>query len=497
MKFVTKLVPPIIGVVAGPWLVFGPAVWNGQTPIPPVWAAIGAVTLLASLLALTHTILAGVVRPSTALAGAADRLRAGDFETSVPDLTRTKELHDLAVALETLRAALSDNSQRLAAEQAAAQRAAAERKAAGDAESRGYVEAHQFFMTSFTAGLEQLSAGDLSHRLINPFSADYEKLRHCYNSAVDKLRGAFVDMIGHIDGLTSRTSEISTAADALSQRTEQQAASLEETSAALEEITTTVYKTSEGAQHAARVVSEVRTDAEKSSDVVNRAISAMGRIENSSREIGQIIGVIDEIAFQTNLLALNAGVEAARAGDAGRGFAVVASEVRALAQRSAEAAREIKNLISTSSAQVEEGVALVAQTGTSLDRIVGQVAEANKVVADIASGAHEQATGLREVNTAVAQMDQFTQQNAAMVEETTAASHGLRHDIEQLTKSIAIFDLGAERGAEDKRTRRGFEAREPKPSSARPQRRGFSVPRGSSAALKEQAASIEQNWEEF
>ncbi len=498
MKFVTKLIAPLIGVAAGPWLFFGPAIWDGQIAVQPLWMAIGAVALLASLGTCFYLAATGVSRPAETLAAAADRLAAGDFETPAPELTKTKELHALAAAVERLRATLNDNARRLGAEHAAEQKAAAERKIAGDAEAKGYIEAHQFFMTSFSAGLEQLSAGNLGHRLSQPFSADYEKLRHCYNAALDKLRSAFGDMIGHIDGLTSRTGEISTAADALSQRTEQQAASLEQTSAALEQITTTVYKTAEGAQHAARVVSDVRTDAEKSSDIVHRAIGAMERIENSSREIGQIIGVIDEIAFQTNLLALNAGVEAARAGEAGRGFAVVASEVRALAQRSAEAAREIKNLISTSTSQVEEGVALVAQTGTSLNRIVGQVAEANKVVADIASGAHEQATGLREVNTAVAQMDQFTQQNAAMVEETTAASHGLRHDIEQLTNSISAFDLGRDNGVEETRTRRGSAAKETaRPSPARTQRKSVSVPRGSSAAPKEQIASLEQNWEEF
>ncbi|PWB82598.1 MAG: methyl-accepting chemotaxis protein [Methylocystaceae bacterium] len=496
MRFATKVIAPSIGVAAGPWLVVGSAMSDGQIAFHPLWTAAAALTSIASLFVLLYLAVTSVARPTKALVEAIDRLTAGDLKTQALDLTKTGELHALMVALERLRSTLNENAQRVAAQRAAEHKAAAERKAADDAEAQGYVEAHRTFMSSFTAALEKLSAGDLSHRLNSPFSSDYEKLRHCYNQTADKLRDALNGMIGHIDGLNSRTHEIATASDALSQRTEQQAASLEQTSAALEQITTTVYKTSEGAQQAARVVSDVRSDAETSSEIVRRAIEAMGRIENSSGEIGKIIGVIDEIAFQTNLLALNAGVEAARAGEAGRGFAVVASEVRALAQRSAEAAREIKNLISASTSQVEEGVALVVETGTSLDRIVEQVANANKVVADIANGAHEQATGLREVNTAVAQMDQFTQQNAAMVEETTAASHGLRQDIEQLTRSISTFDLGPEGGVEELKPRRGLGSRERPKSSARPQLKQLAQ-RGSSAAPKEQVAPVDQNWEEF
>jgi methyl-accepting chemotaxis protein len=197
-----------------------------------------------------------------------------------------------------------------------------------------------------------------------------------------------------------------------------------------------VRKTAEGATHARHVVSTAKSDAEKGGGVVRQAISAMSGIEQSSRQIGQIIGVIDEIAFQTNLLALNAGVEAARAGDAGRGFAVVASEVRALAQRSAEAAKEIKSLISTSRSQVEQGVDLVAETGKALERIFAQVAEIDAIVSEIATSAQDQASGLQEVNTDVNQMDQVTQQNAAMVEESTAASHTLSLETEELTLLI-------------------------------------------------------------
>jgi methyl-accepting chemotaxis protein len=241
----------------------------------------------------------------------------------------------------------------------------------------------------------------------------------------------------------------------LSKRTEQQAASLEQTAAALDQITATVKKTADGAIQARSAVATAKADAENSGVVVGQAVTAMGEIEQSSRKISSIIGVIDEIAFQTNLLALNAGVEAARAGDAGRGFAVVASEVRALAQRSAEAAKEIKALISASNTQVAAGVGLVGETGKALTRIVTQIAEINGVVTDIAASAQEQATGLNEVNTAVNQMDQVTQQNAAMVEESTAASFALAQEAEDLTRMMSQFKVGVQAigGARASKTR--------------------------------------------
>src|SRR5690606_31894959 len=219
------------------------------------------------------------------------------------------------------------------------------------------------------------------------------------------------------------------------------AASLEETAAALDEITATVNRTADGARQASRVVQTARNEAEASGAVVSDAVAAMTAIEQSSNQIGAIIGVIDEIAFQTNLLALNAGVEAARAGDAGRGFAVVASEVRALAQRSADAAKEIKTLITASGRQVEQGVALVGQTGQALGRIVAEVAEIDGLMSEISASAQEQATGLQQVNTAVNQMDQVTQQNAAMVEESTAASHSLAQEADVLAASVARFKV--------------------------------------------------------
>ena len=267
------------------------------------------------------------------------------------------------------------------------------------------------------AGLAHLADNDLEHRIDKAFNPTFEKLRLDFNLSLEKLQEAMIKVSECTDAIQMGTQEISTASDDLSRRTEQQAASLEETAAALDEITSTVKKSADGAAHARQVVVSADDDAKKSAIVVREAVDAMGAIAKSAQQISQIIGVIDEIAFQTNLLALNAGVEAARAGDAGRGFAVVASEVRALAQRSAEAAKEIKSLILASTSQVDQGVKLVAETGKSLERIMAQVGEINAVVTEIASGATEQATGLTQVNSAVTQMDQVTQQNAAMVEE--------------------------------------------------------------------------------
>ncbi|WP_158807371.1 PAS domain-containing methyl-accepting chemotaxis protein, partial [Beijerinckia sp. L45] len=300
-------------------------------------------------------------------------------------------------------------------------------------------------LTEIGVGLAQLANNNLAYRIDRSFIPAFEKLRVDYNMAHENLRTTMLQIAESTSAIQSGTQDISAAADDLSHRTEQQAASLEETAAALDEITATVKKSAHGANHARQVVATADEDAKKSTVVVRQAVDAMDAISKSAQQITQIIGVIDEIAFQTNLLALNAGVEAARAGDAGRGFAVVASEVRALAQRSAEAAKEIKGLISASSAQVEHGVKLVAETGKSLERIMSQVAEINGVVAEIAAGAKEQSGGLEEVNIAINQMDQVTQQNAAMVEESTAASHALSQETAQLSRLIGQFQVGGDK----------------------------------------------------
>jgi methyl-accepting chemotaxis protein len=384
---------------------------------------------------------AWVAAPMKGLSSVMDRLARGDFQTKVEGAERGDELGGMARAVQVFKDAGLEK-QRLEAE-AAALRGTTEQERLKNEEMRAKAAKEQAeVVTSIGTGLERLSAGDLTFQIGKAFAPEYEALRTNFNRAMTQLQATMKTVVGRTHGLRSGGAEITQASDDLSKRTEQQAASLEETAAALDQITATVKKTADGAVEARKVVAIAKEDAERSSSVVREAVSAMTRIEDSSRQIGQIIGVIDEIAFQTNLLALNAGVEAARAGDAGRGFAVVASEVRALAQRSAEAAKEIKSLISASNSQVSQGVELVGETGRALSRIAEQVAQINGVVSEIAASAQEQATGLHQVNAAVNQMDQVTQQNAAMVEEAAAAAHSLREETDGLSELIAQFRVG-------------------------------------------------------
>lgn len=338
--------------------------------------------------------------------------------------------------------------------------------------------------------LGRLADRDLMHRIGSTMPAAYAEIARDYDRAVEQLRTVVAGVADQAGAIAAQTGEISSSTDELSKRTEHQAASLEQTAAAVDQITATSKKAAEGASQAREVVSSAKCDAERAGVVVRKTVEAMGGIEKSAQQINQIIGVIDEIAFQTNLLALNAGVEAARAGDAGRGFAVVASEVRALAQRSADAAKEIKSLISASSQQVKEGVALVAQTGEALDRILTQVTDINRVVAEIASGAQEQATGLLQVNTAVNQMDQTTQQNAAMVEETTAASHVLAQEAKQLSDLIGKFQIGDAR-------RHIISAVEPAKVSQNAIRARPASGRNALAVAASKAMPTEASWEDF
>jgi len=340
-------------------------------------------------------------------------------------------------------------------------------------------------------GLGQLAEGDLLQRIEKPFIPSLDKLRMDFNAAVGRLEVAIGAVVRGAEVIRAATGEISGAADELAKRTEQQAASLEETSAAVEEITTGVKQTAKGAAEAHRIASRAKADAQSSGEVVSKAVAAMSRIEKSSADIGQITGAIDEIAFQTNLLALNAGVEAARAGEAGRGFAVVASEVRALAQRSAEAAKEIKVLISSSSAEVSAGVQLVTQAGHTLAQIVAQVSQINEVIAAISNSSTEQSASLQQVNVAVGQMDQDTQKNAAMVEETTAASHNLREEAEDLSNCVRIFQVGAARRVAGEHARVTTAPRTPRPASR-------TLARGVSSAVRKIAVEpADESWEEF
>jgi methyl-accepting chemotaxis protein len=340
---------------------------------------------------------------------------------------------------------------------------------------------------SLASALEGLAKGDLSHTLTNRFPPALERIRDDFNASLSHLRNAMRTVAGNADTIAASATEIRSASDDLARRTEQQAAAIEETAAALEEITQTVADSATRAREAGELVANTKSHAEKSGEVVRKAVTAMGEIEASSKEIGNIIGVIDDIAFQTNLLALNAGVEAARAGDAGKGFAVVAQEVRELAQRSANAAREIKTLISNSSAQVTNGVKLVDETGKALTEIVGQVNAINNNVAAIVEGAREQSVGLKEINNAVNQMDQNTQQNAAMVEESTAASHGLSREAEILRDLLAGFRFGQDSSS------RVQLARTDAPAVASPARKLMAQV----ARTNGNAALASNNWEEF
>lgn len=452
-----------------------------------IWitVAVGLMLVLAVLIILAIVKL--VARPIGGMTEVMRRLAGSDFQVTVPGLGRKDEIGAMAGAVEVFKDAGLEKL-RLASEMEASRAIAEEERRRNEAEREQAGLAQQRVVNEIAAGLEKLSAGNLQFRLNTPFSAEYEKLRTDFNTAMATLAETMGSIAVHTQAVRAGSGEITNASDDLSRRTEHQAASLEETAAALDKITETVRDTASGAKDARDVVTAAKRDAEHSGEVVRETVKAVSGIEESSSRISNIIGVIDEIAFQTNLLALNAGIEAARAGDAGRGFAVVATEVRALAQRSADAAKEIKALISTSGQQVETGVRLVGETGAALARIVEQVARLNDLVSSIAAAAQDQATGLAEVNIAVNQMDQVTQQNAAMVEETTAASHSLTGEAAELARLVGKFQIGQ---GEEPQAKRPILGKPPAPSA---KAQGSVVRLRSNTAL---ATSNSESWHEF
>ncbi|WP_309568092.1 methyl-accepting chemotaxis protein [Psychromarinibacter sediminicola] len=314
---------------------------------------------------------------------------------------------------------------------------------ASETERREAAAAQETVVETLRAELGRLAGGDMTARIDQAFAGDYEQLRRDFNTAAARLSEALSGVAANAEGIRGGAAEISSAADDMSARTERQAATLEETAAALDQLTASVKSAAEGAAEANRIVDAARNNAETSGAVVREAVNAMSEIAESSKQISRITEMIDDISYQTNLLALNAGVEAARAGEAGRGFAVVASEVRALAQRSSDAAQEINDLISASGQQVRHGVDLVGQAGDALTRIAEGVIEISRHVSEIADSSRKQSTGLAEINEAVGELDQVTQQNAAMFEEATAAGHGLTREAEMLARAMAQFRTGA------------------------------------------------------
>jgi methyl-accepting chemotaxis protein len=449
--------------------------------------------ILAGISAVVLLMTRKVFAPIDDITRVMGRLAEGNLQAGSEEHVRKDEIGAMARAVNVFREnALSldraraekiesDNST-----EAERRRNEAARQAASDSQKKVVV--------TLADALDRLSSGNLANRIMDEFPDEYAKLREDFNAAVEQLDESLSIVQSGVSGILAGTSDISAATDDLSRRTEHQAANLEETAAALDEITATVRRSAESAREANAAVASAQSDAEESRKVVSEAVLAMGQIEQSSQKISQIIGVIDEIAFQTNLLALNAGVEAARAGDAGRGFAVVASEVRALAQRSADAAKEIKVLITASSQQVSQGVGLVGSTGKVLSQIVEKVSNISGLVSEIAASAQEQSTAMAQVNSAVNQMDQLTQQNAAMVEETTASANNLKQEATDLQRQVEKFTV----------TRTQEKARQIPPAKARrggefAQAKTAFLGRFSASALKttSQVAPREEGWEEF
>ncbi|MDH4412190.1 MAG: methyl-accepting chemotaxis protein [Rhizobium sp.] len=381
------------------------------------------------------------IGPISTMTTVMNRLAAGDFGVTIPFTQRRDEIGAMAASIAVFQQGGLRNQQLEKEAAEARERMEQERQRAQALAEAEAAEKLRIATSGLAAGLKRLASGDLAFSLTEPFAPDFEALRHDFNHSVAQLAETLIAIIEGVTSIDEGANSINEGANDLSKRTEQQAAALEQTAAAIEQITTNVKSAAQLTEEARRVARDANDDASRSGVIVTKAEDAMKAIEASSSKISSIIGVIDEIAFQTNLLALNAGVEAARAGEAGKGFAVVAQEVRELAQRSANAAKEIKALITTSSKQIGEGVDLVRQTGSSLTEISNYIGQMNEHMESISTSSREQFTGLAEVNSAINELDQTTQRNAAMVEETTASVGSLANESDRLQTLVRRFIL--------------------------------------------------------
>ncbi|WP_082490583.1 methyl-accepting chemotaxis protein [Aureimonas sp. Leaf454] len=443
----TGTLKPLAAKIATAFDAIGPSIVARERDVEPAAEALARSTRVSTLVICGLLIAVGLVLSylvGRVIAGSVRRMAElmqhiarGEADVPVPGKEHGHELGAMARSLLVFQEAGRANV--AAQHDAERSRAEIERERQRlEAEKAMQTSAMQAMLGQLAAALQGLSRGDLTVR-IGAVEPSFASLRDEFNQAIAALEGAVGSVSGSIGSIDAGLGEIAMASRDLADRTRQQAAHLEQTVAALSEVTIGVNGTADDAGKAHAAASSAKTKAERGGEIVGRAIGAMSQIEASSGKIGKIIGVIDEIAFQTNLLALNAGVEAARAGEAGRGFAVVAQEVRGLAQRSADAAKEIKALISASSSQVKDGVDLVTASGRSLQEIVAEVGHVSAVVAEIASGARGQATSLGEISSAADAMDRVTQQNAAMVEDTTSAARMLAGETADLGEILGRF----------------------------------------------------------
>ena len=400
--------------------------------------------LVIGLLTVTCTVawfvMRSITKPVAQLVDTMATLAKGQNDIEVPGAERGDEIGHMARAVLVFRDAAieKDRLEAASADQQAASEVERKRNEAARAAAAARVK---HVVEALGEGLEQLAKGALTYRITEEFDEEYKKVQDDFNAAIAQLQETVGSIVTSVREVSNAAGEISSSTTDLSQRTEEQAASLEETSASMEQISATVKQNAENAQQANQFAVGTREVCDRGGEVVAEAVKAMSRIEDSSRKISDIIGVIDEIARQTNLLALNAAVEAARAGEAGRGFAVVASEVRSLAQRSSQAAKDIKDLIINSSDQVQEGVELVNRAGTSLNDILASIKKVADIVSDIAAASAEQATGLEQVNKALTQMDEVTQQNSALVEENAATAKTLEQQARAMDERVAFFRI--------------------------------------------------------